>query len=111
MQVVQYPKLDSVEKLVNSVKERASYKEDKMISSWERLSTLVHANKQLQCYKDSTSKTNILRSKQRYEKMLALGNLSKLANNQYVQKMNVQRKAPFEKTLMSKAAILKKTGA
>ena len=109
--MVQYPKLDSVEKLVNSVKERASYREVKMISSSEGLNTLVHAKKQLQCYKDSTNKTNILRSKQRYQKMLALANLSKLANNQNVQKTNAQRKAPFEKTLMSQAAILKKTGA
>ena len=51
------------------MKERTSYGENKTISWSERLDTLVRANKDLQyhkeCYKDSTNKTNIKRSKQR----------------------------------------------
>ena len=54
-------------KVVNSVEERASYGEDKMISCSEHLGKMVCANKDSQyhqeCYKDSTNKANVKRSK------------------------------------------------
>ena len=45
--MVQDPKPDSIENLVNSVKEKDIYGEDKMIFCYERLDTLVRANKDL----------------------------------------------------------------
>ena len=60
-------------------------------------------------YKDSTNKTNTKRSKQRYEKMLALGNLPNVTNNQVVQKDERSEEDTVEKqTLRSQAAIFKK---
>ena len=66
-----------------------------MISCSECLDTLVRGNKDLQyhkeCYKNSTNKTNIKRSKQSYEKTLALGNLRNVANSQDAQKKNKKK--------------------
>ena len=60
-------------------------------------------------YKDSTNKTNTKRSKQRYEKMLALGNLPNVTNNQVVQKDERSEENTVEKqTFRSQAAIFKK---
>ena len=60
-------------------------------------------------YKDSTNKSNTKRSKQRYEKMLALGNLPNVTNNQVVQKDERSEENTVEKqTFRSQAAIFKK---
>ena len=83
------------------MKERASYGKDKMISCSERLYALACAKKALQYhkerYKDSTNKTNLKRSKQPYENMLALGNLPNVTNNQVVQKDKCSGKTPLKK--------------
>ena len=72
------------------MKEKAIYGEDKMIYCSEHLYALVCVKNGLQyqkeCYKDTTNKANIKKSKQRCKKMLALRNLLNVANNQIVQK-------------------------
>ena len=77
-----------------------------MISCSECLDTLVRGNKDLQyhkeCYKNSTNKTNIKRSKQSYEKTLALGNLRNVANSQDAQKKNKKKTNVRRKTLLEK---------
>ena len=50
--MVQDPKADSIEKLVNNVKERASYGEDKILSCSGGLVALARANKDFQYHKE-----------------------------------------------------------
>ena len=50
-----------------------------------------------ECYKDSTNKTNFKRSKQCYEKLLALGSIPNVTNNQVVQKDECSEEDTVEK--------------
>ena len=85
------------------MKEKAIYGEEKMIYCSEHLDALVCVKKGLQyhkeCYKDTTNKANIKKSKQRCKKMLALQNLLNVANNQIVQKDDFREKTMLKKNV------------
>ena len=62
-----------------------------------------------ECYKDSMNKANIKRSKQRYENMLALGNLMNIINNHVVEKdERLEEDTVEKKNVEFQAAIFEK---
>ena len=71
LQIIQTPKLDSKEKLVACIEERAGYGEENMIMCSNCLQLLNVAAKGFryhkECYKEVTNKTKIERRKQRFE--------------------------------------------